>query len=86
MESGNITTTLKNAYDKIIGSETFSNIQNSKSIDIVNKNSSIIKKINNNKKLVITLIPLLIIFILYFVFIFRRIPRYLKQLNIYSQF
>ena len=85
MESGNIKTTLKNAYNRIFGSDIVKSIQNSSHMTILHDTAGNIKQhINTNRTYILFLILGTLIISLYFIFIFRRIPRYLSRLKVFK--
>ena len=85
MESGNISTTFKNIYNKILGYEHIKTLQNSSTINKLTETSSMLKKKIYDKKFIVLLsLLVIIIIILYFIFIFRRVPRYLNRMKKYD--
>uniref|UniRef100_A0A6C0IW04 PI-PLC Y-box domain-containing protein n=1 Tax=viral metagenome TaxID=1070528 RepID=A0A6C0IW04_9ZZZZ len=87
MESGNIKTTLKNIYNKILGSSHFKTIQNSSTIDKITKTSNRVKnQIVEKKHIILVSFTILLLILIYLIFLFRRVPRYLSGMKKYDKF
>ena len=82
MESGNIKTTLSTIYNTIFKSDTAKSIQNSSHMNMLHNTGKAIK--NTNRAYVLFLTLGIIILSIYFIVIFRRIPRCLSKLGVYK--